>query len=112
MIQIQTATSDQQIREIVTTDDALDILSDCGYDKPLSNVRFADKTNLIKVAATHHCLLSVKAELDQLKEGLQVLDVLSLISKHRKAFEPYFCLDNSRTLTASKNGGWKVYYLT
>ncbi|XP_062520832.1 G2/M phase-specific E3 ubiquitin-protein ligase-like [Corticium candelabrum] len=99
---IQTATSDQQIREIVTTDDALDILSDCGYDKPLSNVRFADKTNLIKVAATHHCLLSVKAELDQLKEGLQVLDVLSLISKHRKAFEPYFCLDNSRTLTANQ----------
>ena len=38
MIQIQAATSDQQIRKIVTTDDALDILSDCGYDKPLSNV--------------------------------------------------------------------------
>ena len=56
---------------------------DAGYTKPLHIY----KQDMLSALAVHFCLLSVKAELDQLREGLETLHVLSAMMKHPHVFQ-------------------------
>ena len=50
--------------------------------------------------ALHHCILSIKAELDQLCEGLKCMGVLEVIRQNTDIFLPYFLASGNTTLTA------------
>ncbi len=48
---------------------------DIGLSQPSASLKFSDREMLVKSFATHFAVLSVKAELDQLVEGLKTFDV-------------------------------------
>ncbi len=60
----------------------------------------ADKQELIHTVALHHMVLKCKAELDQLKSGLQVLSVGDAIKAHPGFFEVFFTEAGLTALTA------------
>ena len=52
-----------------------ELLLECGYYKPPSVVDLNDKEEIVKAVSLHHVIFKSKAELDQLKDGLQTLGV-------------------------------------
>lgn len=73
-IQIQSASSEDEMKKIVAT--ASELLIDCGMT---SLIRLQDKNIIVQALAMHHLILKCKAELDQLKNGLQTLGVAAAI---------------------------------
>ena len=60
---------------------------DAGYTKPLLHIY---KQDILSALAVRFCLLSVKAELDQLREVLETLHVRSAMMKHPHVFQCLF----------------------
>jgi len=68
-------------------------LSDSGYIKPVSMIRLKDKSNLIHAVTLHKVLLSVMAEMNQFKSGVDSagLGVQESIEKyHDTVHVPHF----------------------
>lgn len=78
----------------------IDILSQVGYDMPLADTVQAHKPPIVKAVTLHHCILSVKAELDEIGNGLQTLGVLGILKKYPDQQKSYFCQTGSRSLAA------------
>ena len=50
--------------------DHIDLLLECGFNKPLFKVQLEDKTNVIQTITLHKVILASLAELSQFREGL------------------------------------------
>ena len=61
------------------------------------------KEELIKVICLHHILLKSKAELDQLKEGLECLGVLDIMARNSSVLSSFFTYSQQDALTAGKH---------
>lgn len=83
--------------------DNLDFIVDAGFSKPLSSITMEIKEELVKVLCLHHILLKAKAELDQLKEGLQSLGVLNIMKNSPSFFLSLFTATEKDTLTAGEH---------
>ena len=77
---------------LLTDNEVLQKLMDAGYTKPLLHIY---KQDMLSALAVHFCLLSVKAELDQLREGLETLHVLSAMMKHPHVFQCLFVAEHN-----------------
>ena len=66
-------------------------------------MEMADKQELIHIITLHHTLLKCKAELDQLKGGLQALGVGDAMKAHPDLFEKFFTEAGLTTMTAGTN---------
>ena len=51
-----------------------------GYSKPLQCLAISDATYINEVLKNFHCIIKVKAEIDQFIEGLNTLDIVNVIS--------------------------------
>ena len=80
--------------------EALQILIDCGFTKPPCLLQLADKTALVKALTLHHVILRSKAELDQLRDGLNTLGVASALASNPMLFEPLFTAIEDAKLTS------------
>ena len=54
-------------------DEAATMLADIGYRKPVTKLTVTDIEALKCALVDHHCMLKVKAYIDQFIEGLEVL---------------------------------------
>ena len=77
-----------------TTEESVQSLArevlESGFTKVASANTLADRENLIKSLCLHHTIFKCKAELDQLKEGLQTLGVAAAIKVLPDTFECLF----------------------
>lgn len=55
---------------------------DIGIAQPSKDLQLGDCGRVIKLCAAHYTIHSVKAELDQLCDGLRCMDVLQLIRQN------------------------------
>ena len=83
-------------------EEATDQLHQSGYRKPLCRLDLNDKNTLKSALVDYHCLLKVKAAMDQFCDGLQRVGALQLVRTHPKLLKPLFVADTSRVLTPGK----------
>ena len=70
---------------MLSTDEAIDIMADCGNKRPLANIGMEGKEKLIRLAVLHFSILCIKAELDQLIAGLELLCQVPGLSRSERA---------------------------
>ena len=73
-----------------------------GFRKPVIQLTLADKSDLRSALLDYHCMLKVKAAMDQYAEGLQQLRVLDLLQKFPLLAKPFFVAD-SKSVTAGQH---------
>ena len=78
-----------QLREFST--DNLDLLLECGFNKPVSKVELSDKVNMIQTVTLHKVILASLAELSQFQEGLSALGVADALKNSPHLLHSYFC---------------------
>ena len=80
-------------------DESAELLLSTEFRKPLCRLAIEDKECLRLVLLDYHCLLKVKAEMDQFVEGLKSLGVLEMVKCHPDLFAPLFVEDGFPPLT-------------
>ena len=80
--------------------DLFDLRCTCGITVPSKNLKFKDLPELIRSLCLHFIIYTAKSELDQLREGLEVLNLLSVMQSNSTLFMPLFVGSNHPQLTA------------
>lgn len=70
--------------------DACDMLTACGFTKPIATLVEDDICQLIKCVTLHSTIFQIKAELDQFMQGLNDAGVLEMLQNHAHLFQPFF----------------------
>ena len=95
--QIQNATS---IEEIRAYSEQTDILAQVGYTTPI--VHATQKKRICQSIHEYYCMIRIKQELDQFKEGLKSCGLLEVLQMHKEIFRALFCTDLRSCLTAGE----------
>ncbi len=81
--------SEQSFRNILSQD-RYDFRFEVGIAKPIEDVRFSERNELVSCITKHFVINRVKAELDQICSGLSdTLNILSVIKQYPKLFRPF-----------------------
>lgn len=67
---------------------------------PSSTLKFRDVGDIVRSLCLHFLIYSAKSELDQLKEGLGTLNLLSTMQTHASKFLPLFIMKDQQVITA------------
>ena len=97
--QIDDAQDADDLRAVFAIDESAELLLSTGFRKPICRLAIEDKECLRSVLLDYHCLLKVKAKMDQFAEGLKSLGVLEMVKCHPDLFAPLFIDDGSPPLT-------------
>ena len=81
--------------------EAVDKFIACGFTKPIATMTIHDVELLVECVTLHSTILVVKAELDQVIEGLAESGVLEMLRSHPHLFKGLF-VDKHQPLSASK----------
>ena len=71
--------------------DDFEFLIDCGYSKPLRDYVLDDKKEMLECVILHFTHYRIRAEVDQLKEGLAKVGVLPAIQSRPNLWKPLLC---------------------
>lgn len=82
--------------------DLFDLRCTCGITVPSRSFKLKDLAELIHSICLHFTIYSAKSELDQIKEGLATLDVLTAMQRSSSQFLPLFLGNNRSELTADE----------
>lgn len=74
-------TSVDEMRNLLDSDE-FDFRYDIGIAQPSKDLQLRDCDRVVKLCAAHYTIHSVKAELDQLCDGLMCMGVLQLIQQN------------------------------
>jgi len=96
---MEKAETDDDLRNTFEMDEATELLLASGFRKPISSLIVQDKEKLRSSLIDYHCMLKVKAALDQFCEGLKCVGVMEIMVKHPNMFKTMFVAD-STPLTA------------
>ena len=77
-----------------------DVLSDCGFVKPIATLTLEDKVAAVHSITLHHVILQCKAELDQICKGIQDVGILKALRLNYDLFRTFFGLHGRGHLTA------------
>ncbi len=91
----------EELKQLLA-DDEYDFQYDIGIAKPISRLQYSDRHHIVQSSALHYSVLSVKAELDQLANGLRALGVLDMVQANPKLLRPLFLFTASPPLTAGQ----------
>ena len=94
------ADDDDSLRMVFAIDEAADLLLATGYQKALAQLHISDKESIRSTLIDYHCILKVKVEGDQFADGLQDLDLLTMMKQQPLLFKPLFVCPNSTCLAA------------
>lgn len=103
-LQINAVEDEEQLRDILA--EGCDILQEAGYTRPIHAAKLEKKDAVIGAVALHHCILSMKAELDELVDGIKSTGFLDYIRKFPLVFEGLFTSKETHSLTA----GTSIHY--
>ena len=82
-------------------DENLGLLLDTGYSKPISTVTLVDRNKISDVLKKYHCLIKVKAEIDQFIEGLRSLNIEHYIQSYSELMKVLFVdVEAQRSISA------------
>ena len=87
------------MRMIFAIDEAADLLLETGFKKPLTQLELSDKQRVQSLLLNYHCILKVKGEMDQFREGLESLGVMKALSRNASLLKLFF-VSPRKTLTA------------
>ena len=74
-------------------EDRYSVVFDCGFATPVNKVTVKDVTLITKAVSLHATVFLVKAELDQLADGLELFGIVGLMRKHPNKMKPLFVYD-------------------
>lgn len=74
-MQIEAITTVDELKAKLMEEENMDLLMECGYNKPVSRVNVDDKPNTILTITLHKVILASLAELSQFRNGLSTLGV-------------------------------------
>ena len=98
---MQEAPDEATIRSVVINN--ADVLVDAGFSKPLMKLTLVDKKELMEVLLLHYTIFKSKAELDDMKKGLQSLGVGDMIRLYPDLLQSFFLATGVEPLTSGKN---------
>ncbi|XP_065835679.1 uncharacterized protein [Oscarella lobularis] len=100
--QIDTSTTDAELQSLFEDldSDMVKAVCDAGYHEVLASITIKKKEALRHCLLLHFAVLCVKAELDQLRDGLKLMNVLSIMQSHKDIMKKYFVHDEDSALTA------------
>ena len=101
-LQIDDAETDDEIKVLLSVDEVSEYLVVTGYRKAICNLGVMDKGSLKAALLDYHCLLKVKAEMDQFMDGLNDVGVLEYIRKYPDLLKPLFTDCSHKPLTAGQ----------
>lgn len=87
---MESFTDINSFKDFVNSDNEMSIIFDSGYCKPMSLWQVEDIGTIIKTVLFHINIRPIKAEIDQIAEGLQLFDILSLVKKYPEQFRCLF----------------------
>ena len=67
------------MREVIDSDQ-MEFRFSIGVSQPSSSVKLTDREAIIQSVANHYSILSIKAELDEIVDGMKVLHMAALIT--------------------------------
>lgn len=94
-IQLDSAMTDDDLLVTFAMDEAIALLLETGFRKPICRLSLCDKDAVRSARLDYHCLVKVKASMDEYMEGLDELGVLEIIKKHPEAIQSLFVSDIS-----------------
>ena len=96
------AENNDELRVLFAVDEALDLLAQTGFPKATCSLTLDDGKRLASALIDFHCMLKVKAAMDQFKDGLKAFGLLSLLEEKPALWKPLF-VDCGSCLTAGKS---------
>ena len=93
-MQLQKTTNVEEMRALLDSDE-YDFRYDVGVTQPSHTSQFADLDCIVQSLAMHYSVVCVKAELDDMVDGLKTLDVLGLIRTNGNKLRPLFVCGDS-----------------
>ena len=94
----------------------MDLLVATGFRKPVCNLKLADRPAILSALMEYHLMAKMKAEMDQFKEGLNVLGFLDIVKRKAGLWEPFFIHCESNVLgfldiVKRKAGLWEPFFI-
>ena len=100
-LQLHDVKSVEEMRDLLDGD-LFDLRCTCGITGPSANFKLKDATDIIRSFCLHFVIHSAKSELDQLKEGMQTLNLLSTMQSHPQLFLPLLTISNKKGISADE----------
>ena len=94
--QLELCTSDEELQLMFAIDEALSLLMETGFNKPICQLKLSDRTYIRAVLVDYHLMVKVKMQMDQFAEGLQELKVLDLIRAQPPLLKPLFLFSEAK----------------
>ncbi|XP_067036310.1 uncharacterized protein [Acropora muricata] len=88
----------EQLRRTVSQQE-YEFLINCGYPKALRDCVLDDKTEMVQCVILHYTHYRIRTELDQIKEGLAKVGVLSAIKRRPNIWKLLLCADRRLDIT-------------
>ena len=95
-LKFNNAENDLDVQMTFYVDEAAELLMETGFKKPLNHLQMADREHLQSVLLLYHCILKVKAEMDQFREGLSALGVLTALENNSSLMKCFFQFQTHR----------------
>ena len=89
----------EEMKRLLDSDE-FDFRYEIGVAQPSQELKLRDSVRIVKSCAAHFTVHSIKAELDQLCEGLNCMGVLQLIRERPELLRPLFLPQPPIPLTA------------
>ena len=89
-VQLSKAQDLDTLQNLLCQDSVADIVFASGFSKPITQVTLEDVPVILKALGINSCLVPVKAELDQVKEGLSIFNISQLIAQYPSEMKKLF----------------------
>lgn len=75
------------------------LLLETGFNKPLFSLKLSDVEVIQMSLLDYHCIVKVKALMDQFKEGLDQVGLCKFVKSHPDELKPMFVVSMDTQLT-------------
>lgn len=80
----------------------MDLLSQCGYTRPVQNLALNDKVDLVQTISLQQVVLNSLGELSEFRRGLDTLGVARVMEQYPHLLRQFFCIQSKEQLTSGK----------
>ena len=88
LVQLSAGKKDHEICSIFAIEENASLLLETGYEKPLHTLTLQDIGDIRAAMTDYHCMIKVKAAMDQFLEGLEMGGVAGYLKTNPDLFRP------------------------